>query len=175
MPLLLAISRKSSRMGEQEQISSAAEFDLTICIVWSRLGPLPEPTLKMLGWQYARLGERIQSWSGVRPRQKEQRGAAIKRLPELFAIRRRLWSQERSARSLVGSGTPCRNFLQLGKRVVRGTSTGPCHNYRSLEEFEELFRESFRRFLAGQVRSKMSGKRFCAGRCADGNQVRFAD
>ena len=34
-------------MDYQEQIANTAEFDLVVCILWSRLGALPVPILKM--------------------------------------------------------------------------------------------------------------------------------
>ena len=65
--------------------------------------------------------------------------------------RRRRWNRKRSAKPLSGNGTPSRSSLRIGRRTARRTSPGACNNYRDLQEFEELFREHFRDFLADQV------------------------
>ena len=52
---------------------------------------------------------------------------------------------------MAGNGTPYRSSLRIGRRTARGASLGRFNNYRNLQEFEELFREHFRDFLAGQV------------------------
>jgi eukaryotic-like serine/threonine-protein kinase len=132
----------------QEISSSAAEFDLTICIVWSRLGPLPGSNLKLLervrtgrengpeaspafhGARFNGSGRRLSVYRNcsnptppLEPKEeREEFGRRWDELQEFFAT----WENE-SGRDLYGT----------------------VHNYRSLEEFEELFRTSFRRFLLG--------------------------
>ena len=72
--------------------------------------------------------------------------------------RHRRWNQKRSAKSLFGNGTPYRSSLRIGKRTARENFAGACNNYRDLQEFEELFREHFRDFLAGQVEREIGQK-----------------
>jgi serine/threonine protein kinase/tetratricopeptide (TPR) repeat protein len=133
---------------DQEIPASAAEFDLTICIVWSRLGPLAGSNVKQLegvtigredgsdagpafhGSILNQSGRRLSVYRNcsnptppLEPKEeREEFGRRWDELQEFFAT----WENE--------SGT---NLY------------GTVHHYRSLEEFEELFRASFRRFLAG--------------------------
>src|SRR3982074_1325491 len=46
----------------------------------------------------------------------------------------------------------------LGEEQRREGLTGKVDNYHSLEEFEELFRERFRAFLAGQLEHEVRGR-----------------
>jgi conflict system STAND superfamily ATPase len=62
-----------------------------------------------------------------------------------------------SVRSLLaglvtqGSGMQCRGFVGHGKRTAETEFRGCCHEYRDLEEFEDLFREHFHDFLIRQL------------------------
>jgi eukaryotic-like serine/threonine-protein kinase len=134
----------------REPFSRAAEFDLTICIVWSRFGPLPGSSQERIQTITERLGKGIElgpafdhnksnreTWrlgvyrncSNPTPplepkEEREEFGRQWDALQDFFAT----WEKEK-ARDLFGT----------------------VHNYRSLEEFEELFRNDFRRFLAGRL------------------------
>ena len=53
-----------------------------------------------------------------------------------------------------------RSSLRVGRITARGTSLARFNNYHNLQEFEELFREHFRDFLAGQVDREVGQKRY---------------
>jgi serine/threonine protein kinase/tetratricopeptide (TPR) repeat protein len=134
----------------REPFSRAAEFDLTICIVWSRFGPLPGSSQESIHTITDRLERGIElgpvfdhnkskretlrlglyrNCSNPTPplepkEEREEFGRQWDALQEFFAT----WEKEK-ARDLLGT----------------------VHNYRSLEEFEELFRKNFRRFLAERL------------------------
>ena len=52
---------------------------------------------------------------------------------------------------MAGNGTPLQEFFAHWEKNSEGNFAGTFNNYRNLQEFEELFREHFRDFLAGQV------------------------
>ena len=123
-PYFLEHQRLQLDAGYLGVMPNTAEFDLVICILWSRLGSLVGPDLKDAGWKRARLGNRIRNWLGVGPRRQEQGCAAVARLPQLFEADAAVGT-ERGARSLwLGNGTPSRSSLRVGKRTGRGTSPG---------------------------------------------------
>ena len=57
-PYFLEYQRFQPDAGYHGAIPNTAEFDLVICILWSRLGTLLAPTLKDAGWQRALSRER---------------------------------------------------------------------------------------------------------------------
>ena len=70
-PYFLEHQRLQLDAGYQGVIPNTAEFDLVICILWSRLGSPVGPDLKDAGWKRARLGNGIRNWLGVGPRRQE--------------------------------------------------------------------------------------------------------
>jgi eukaryotic-like serine/threonine-protein kinase len=134
--------------SDQEISSSAAELDLTICIVWSRLGPLPGSNLKLLervtsgredgseagpAFRVARFNESGRRFSVYRNCSNPTPPLEPKEEREEFGRR---WDE-------------LQEFLTTWENESGTDLYGTVHNYRSLEEFEELFRARFRRFLAG--------------------------
>ena len=69
-PYFLEHQRLQLDGGYQGTIPNTAEFDLVICILWSRLGTLLGPTLRMPDGS-ARLGNGIRNRLGVAPRKQE--------------------------------------------------------------------------------------------------------
>ena len=59
---------------------------------------------------------------------------------------------------MFGNGTPCQEFFAHWEKNSEGNFAGTFNNYRNLQEFEELFREHFRDFLAGQVDQEIGQK-----------------
>src|SRR5271166_1823940 len=156
-PYFLEHQRLQLDAGYQGAIPNTAEFDLVICILWSRLGTLLVPTLRMpdgsapgsgteyeIGWalDYASKNRGVpqlrvyRNYSKPTPplEPKEERetfGRQWDSLQELFAH----WETNREG-----------NFV------------GTFNNYRNLQEFEELFREHFRNFLGARVEQETGEK-----------------
>jgi WD40 repeat protein/serine/threonine protein kinase len=146
-----------SKGDYREQIPDTAEFDLVICIVWSQLGPLLEPDLRTpdgnapsSGTEYEiaqasdRANKDLPAWHIFRNCSQPIPLLEPKEDREAF---NREWD------SLLDFFAPWEN--NSGRKFAWALS-----NYRDLEEFEELFRQHFRDFLArqldGEVRREVS-------------------
>src|SRR5271165_1954 len=136
--------------GYEGAISNTGEFDLVICILWSRLGTLLVPTLKMpdgsapgsgteyeIGWASDHAGKN----SGV-PQLRVYRNCS-KPTPLLEP------KDERDA--FIRQWDASQEFFEHWETNSEGNFVGAFNNYCNLQEFEELFREHFRDFLRAQV------------------------
>src|SRR5262249_10095933 len=143
--------------GYQGQIPNTAEFDLVICIVWSRLGTLLAPTLTMPDGNAPGSGTEYEiAWAsdhatknrGIPPlrvyRNCSQPTPPLepKEEPEAFG---RHWDS-------------LQEFFACWEKNSEGNLAGTSKNYHNLHEFEELFREHFRDFLLGQVGQELGPK-----------------
>ena len=136
--------------GYQGQIPNTAEFDLVICILWSRLGALLAPTLRMPDGSPPGSGTEYEiAWAldhasknrGVPPLHVYRN--CSKPTPPL---------EPKEEREAFGrQWDSLQEFFAHWENNSEANLTGTFNNYRNLEEFEELFREHFRDFLAGQV------------------------
>jgi len=137
----------------QGQILNAADFDLVVCILWSRLGTLPAPILKMPDGSQPTSGTAYEiGWAldhasknrGVPPlhiyRNCSEPMPPLKPKEEREAFGRQ-WDS-----------------LQEFFAHWEESLSGRCNNYRDLQEFEELFRGHFRDFLTGQVERDVGQK-----------------
>src|SRR5580704_1369775 len=106
-----------------------------------------EPDLKDAGWQPPRLGNRIRNCLGVGPRRQEQRCAAVRVYRNCLKPTPPLEPRE-EAESFIRQWDSLQEFFAHWERNSEGDLAGTFNNYRNLEEFEELFREHFRDFLA---------------------------
>src|SRR5262245_2656677 len=129
---------------------NTAEFDLVICILWSRLGSLLAPTLRMpdgsapasgtqydIGWALDHAGKN----RGV-PQLRVYRNCS-KPTPPLEP------KEEREAFSRQLDSV--QEFFGHWEANSEEDFAGAFHNYCNLQEFEELFRGHFRDFLGGQI------------------------
>ena len=146
-PYFLEHQRLQLDAGYLGVMPNTAEFDLVICILWSRLGTLLAPTLRMPDGSAPGLGNGIRNWLGVGPRR--LRIEAFRDCVFIATVRsrRRRWNRKRSAKPFSGNGTPSRSSLRVGKRTSEGDFAGVFNKYCNLQEFEELFRGHFRDFL----------------------------
>ena len=122
-PYFLEHQRLQLDAGYQGEIPNTAEFDLVICILWSRLGTLLAPTLRMPDGS-APAREQNTKLAGRWTTQ--ARTGACRRCAFIATVRsrRRRWNRKRSAKPFSGNGTPSRSSLRVGRRTARGTSPG---------------------------------------------------
>jgi serine/threonine protein kinase/tetratricopeptide (TPR) repeat protein len=139
---------KLEKEGEQEVATSEAEFDLIICIVWSRLGPLPRSSIRLVSTRLGRVSgsETVPSLEPARLNRGEQRLNVYRNCssptPPL---------EPKEEREDFGRRWDAlQEFFATWEKESDLELDGTVDNYRSLEEFEELFRTNFRRFLAGR-------------------------
>jgi len=147
-PFFLEHQKSGSKGGRREGIPGTAEFDLVICILWSRLGPLLDPALRIpdgnssgSGTEYEiaraldRANENLPAWHIFRNCSKPTPPLEPKEDREAFS---RQWDS-------------LQDFFAHWEKNREGKFGRALNNYRDLEEFEELFRQHFRDFLARQV------------------------
>jgi WD40 repeat protein len=149
-PYFLEYQRLQLDAGYEGAIPNTAEFDLVICILWSRLGTLLAPTLRMpdgsapgsgteyeIGWAVDHAGKN----RGV-PGLRVYRNCS-KPTPPL---------EPKEAREAFGrQWDSVQEFFAHWERNCEGNFVGTFNNYCNLQEFEELFREHFRDFLGTLV------------------------
>jgi serine/threonine protein kinase/tetratricopeptide (TPR) repeat protein len=155
---------QSSRPGRgyHGEIPNTGRFDLVLSIVWSRLGYPVAPILTMpdgsppdsgTDYEVAWALDRASKGGGV-PVLRVYRNCS-KPTPPLEP------KEEREAFGQQWDSV--QDFFVHWEKSSEGGLAGKVDNYHSLEEFEELFRERFRDFLAGQleheVRGRISGRK----------------
>jgi WD40 repeat protein/serine/threonine protein kinase len=156
-PYFLEHQRLQLDAGYQGAIPNPAEFDLVICILWSRLGTLLGPTLRMpdgsapgsgteyeIAWALNHAGKN----KGV-PQLRVYRNSS-KPTPPLEP------KDERDA--FIRQWDASQEFFAHWETNSGGNSVGAFNNYCNLQEFEELFREHFRDFLGAQINQEAGQK-----------------
>ena len=101
------------------QIPNTVEFDLVICMLWSRLGPPLIPMLRLPDGNLSASGTEYGIAWGMDHANKH-RG-----IPPLNVYRNRSTptlplEPKPSAKPLASNGTPCRTFLQISAKTARG-------------------------------------------------------
>src|SRR3984893_8416345 len=149
--------------GYHGAIPIAAEFDLVICLLWARLGPLLAPTLKMPDGSEPCSGtEHEIAWAldqasknrGVPPLHVYR--SCLKPTPPL--------EPREEAEAFIQQWDSCQEFFAHWEKNSEGSFAKAFHNYRNLQEFEELFREHFRDFLANRVDQRIGTEFLCSAR-----------
>ena len=140
--------------SDEGQIPNTAEFDLVICILWSRLGTLPTATLRMPNGSLARSGTEYEIAIAL------DRAAKNRGLPSLHVYRNRSKPtpplEPKEEREAFGrQWDSVQELFAHWEHSNHGSLAGTFNNYRNLEEFEDLFREHFRDFLATQVEQEI--------------------
>jgi WD40 repeat protein len=149
-PYFWEYQRFSSDLGYQDQIPNTAQFDLVICILWSRLGTKLHPRFRMPDGGEPRSGTEYElGWA------KEQH----KKTPGVPALQ--VYRNRSRPNPPVDAPEKLEEFLEQWKALEQflaawskdsqGTFIGAFNSYRNLEEFERLFREHFRDFLFTQI------------------------
>jgi WD40 repeat protein/energy-coupling factor transporter ATP-binding protein EcfA2 len=149
-PYFWEYQRFSSDLGYQDQIPNPAQFDLVICILWSRLGTKLHPRFRMPDGSEPRSGTEFElGWA----KEQHQKTPGV---PALQVYRNRsrpnppLDAPEK-LEEFLKQWRGLEEFLNSWSRDSEGTFIGAFNSYRSLEEFERLFREHFRDFLFTQI------------------------
>ena len=149
-PYFLEHQKLQPGVGYQGAIPNTADFDLVICVLWSRLGSRLAPTLRMpdgsapgsgteyeLAWALDHAGKN----RGV-PQLSVYRNFS-KPMPPLEP------KEEREA--FLAQWDSLQEFLVRWEKTSAESFAASCNNYRDLQEFEELFRGHFRDFLAKEI------------------------
>ena len=126
-------------------IPNTGKFDLVISILWSRLGNLLSPTLRMPDGSTPSQ-DRTTKLAGRWTSRKEQGRAAVAGFPQPFEPAAAAGT-ERGARSLRPALGLFQEFFAHWKTNSDGNGVGTFNNYSNLQEFEGLFRGQFRHFL----------------------------
>jgi hypothetical protein len=141
----------------QGQIPNTADFDLVVCILWSRLGSLQASVLKMPDGSGPTSGTEYEmGWAldhatknrGV-PRLHVYRNCSEPTPP---------LKPKEEAEAFLRHWDSLQEFFTHWEKNSEESFSGRCNNYRELQEFEELFRGHFRDFLQGQLDQKTGQK-----------------
>jgi energy-coupling factor transporter ATP-binding protein EcfA2 len=143
--------------GYQGQIPNTAEFDLVICILWSRLGTLLAPTLTMPDGNAPGSGTEYEIAWALNHANKH-RGA-----PRLHVYRNCSKPtpplEPKEEREAFGrQWDSLQEFFARWEKNSEGNLAGTSSSYHNLQEFEELFREHFRDFLVGRLDQEVGEK-----------------
>src|SRR5215469_11953287 len=132
----------------KEHIPNTGQFDLVICILWSRLGAKPAPSLVMPD------GSEPKSPTDYEIAWALDETKRTPGFPALRVYRNRstpippLEPKEEREKFLLQCESVREFFVHWGKE---NTFVEVCKDYRDLEQFEDLFREHFHDFLAEQL------------------------
>ena len=142
--------------GNHGEIPNTGRFDLVLCIVWSRLGYPVAPMLTMPDGSPPNSGTEYEvAWALDRAR----KGGGI---PVLRVYRNCSKPtpplEPKEEREAFGRQWDCVQEFFAHRENSEGGLAGKVDNYHSLEEFEELFRERIRDFLAGQLEHEVKGR-----------------
>jgi WD40 repeat protein/tetratricopeptide (TPR) repeat protein len=153
-PYFWEYQRFSSDLGYQDQIPNTAQFDLVICILWSRLGTKLHPRFRMPDGSEPRSGTEYElGWA------KEQH-RKTPGVPGLQVYRNRSRPNPpvdapEKLEEFLKQWKALEEFVTAWSKDSEGAFIGAFNSYRNLEEFEHLFREHFRDFLL----TRISGER----------------
>jgi serine/threonine protein kinase len=156
-PYFLEYQRFQSEVGCQGQIPNTAEFDLVISILWSRLGALLDPTLTMPDGSSPGSGTEYEvAWALAHA--DKNRGVPVLHVYRNSSKPTPPLEPKEEREVFIRQWDSLQEFFALWEKNHEGNFAETCNNYRDLQEFEELFREHFRNFLAGQVERKVGQK-----------------
>jgi WD40 repeat protein len=156
-PYFLEYQRFQPDAGYHLQIPNTAEFDLVICILWSRLGNLLAPALTMPDGNPPGSGTEYEiAWA--LDHANKNRGA-----PPLLVYRNGSKPtpplEPKEEREAFGrQWDSLQEFFTRWEKSCEGNLAATFSNYHNLQEFEELFREHFRDFLAACLDQEVGEK-----------------
>ena len=151
-PYFLEYQRFQSDAGCQGQIPNPAEFDLVISILWSRLGALLDPTLTMPDGSSPGSGTEYEvAWA--LDHANKNRGVPLLHVYRNCSKPTPPLEPKEEREVFIRQWDSLQEFFAHWEKNSEGNFAGTCNNYRDLQEFEELFREHFRNFLAASGRA----------------------
>jgi serine/threonine protein kinase len=156
-PYFLEYQRLQLDAGFQGAIPNTAEFDVVICILWSLLGTLLAPTLRMPDGSAPGSGTEYEIAWALNHANKH-RGA-----PRLHVYRNCSKPtpplEPKEEREAFGrQWDSLQEFFARWEKNSEGNLAGTSSSYHNLQEFEELFREHFRDFLVGRLDQEVGEK-----------------
>ncbi|MEY2604016.1 MAG: hypothetical protein QOH31_1805, partial [Verrucomicrobiota bacterium] len=152
-PYFWEYQRFSPELGYQDQIPNTAQFDLVICIIWSRLGTKLHPRFQMPDGREPRSGTDFEIAWAMAQRKKTPGIPALHVYRNCSQPNPPLESPER-LEEFLRQWKSLKDFFESWEKDSEGQFVGAFNNYSNLEEFERLFREHFRDFLSTQVSSE---------------------
>jgi tetratricopeptide (TPR) repeat protein len=152
-PYFWEYQRFSPELGYQDQIPNTAQFDLVICILWSRLGTKLHPRFQMPDGSEPRSGTEFEIAWAMAQRKKTPGIPALHVYRNCSQPNPPLESPER-LEEFLRQWKSLKDFFESWEKDSEGQFVGAFNNYSNLEEFERLFREHFRDFLSTQVSSE---------------------
>ena len=147
-----------SEQDYREQIPNTGQFDLVICILWSRLGCKLVPTFVMPdGSQPASATDYEIAW--VLDESKRTPG-----FPSLHVYRNRSTpaaplEPRKEREAFFRDWDSTQKFFGTWEKNSGAKFLEVCHAYQGLEEFENLFQKHFRDFLKGQLDQEIVTRR----------------
>ena len=156
-PYFLEYQRFQSEAGCRGQIPNTAEFDLVISILWSRLGALLDPTLTMPDGSSPGSGTEYEiAWA--LDHANKNRGVPLLHVYRNCSKPTPPLEPKEECEVFIRQWNSLQEFFAHWEKNSEGDFAKTCNNYRDLQEFEELFREHFRNFLADQVERDVGQK-----------------
>ena len=149
-PFFWEYQRFSPDQGYQEQTPNTAEFDLVICILRSRLGTELAPKFTLPDGSRPKSGTDYEIGWALHQSQKTHG------IPALHVYRNRTTPNfplepEDQYQELVDQWKSLKGFFARWERDSEGHFIAAFNNYRTLDEFEELFRLHFRDYLISRL------------------------
>ncbi|MBV9731628.1 MAG: ATP-binding protein, partial [Verrucomicrobia bacterium] len=149
-PYFWEYQRFSSDLGYQDQIPNTSQFDLVICILWSRLGTKLHPRFRMPDDSEPRSGTEYElGWA--KEQHKKTPGTPVLQVYRNRSRPNPPVEAPEKLEEFLKQWKALEEFLAAWSKDRDGTFIGAFNSYRSLEEFEQLFREHFRDFLLTQI------------------------
>ena len=163
-PHFLDYQRFQSDTGCRRRIPNPADFDLMISILWCRLGAPLDPTWTMPDGDAAGSGTEYEiAWA--LDHAKKNGGVPLLRVYRNCSKPTPPLEPKEEREIFIQQWDALQEFFARWEKDSEENFAGTCDSYRDLQEFEELFREHFRSFLAARVEREVGPK-------ASGKKVR---
>src|SRR5258706_5237710 len=141
-----------------EQIPNTGQYDLVICILWSRLGTaLAQKCVMPDGGRPRSATDYEVAW--VLDQSKRTPGFPGLHVYRIQATAAAPLEPKEQRESLCRQWDAVQAFLAAWKKNGATEFRESCHDYQDLEEFENLFREHFRNFLVRRLDRQIASRK----------------